>query len=133
MTTELHYIDGAWYLVFDGKIATTVQSLQQLRDLTHGVAAVADPRELPTTRINALKEIFAERESQDKAWRDSAFPIMNAQYEYAAPHVLVLEECVAKLRAIWYGKKDEGTLRERFVKVAAVALRALEEIKHTRG
>lgn len=37
-----------------------------------------------------------------------------------------------KLRSNWYGVKDESSLSERLVKVAAIAVRALEEIKITR-
>lgn len=80
----------------------------------------------------AIAEVLEERTAQDAIWRGAAYPVMSAQYEYAAPHILVLEECVSKLRKIWYGSKDEGTLRERFRKTAACALRAMEEVKHTR-
>ena len=110
------------------------ENLEQLAELINArLTAPAELGSLNIVRANAIQEILTERESQDKIWRDSAFPTMNAQYDYAAPHILVIEECVSKLRKIWYGSKDEGTLRERFVKIAACALRALEEIKHTRG
>jgi hypothetical protein len=74
--------------------------------------------------------IDAERISQDNIWRTGS-PVED-QYQYSAPHVLLLEENANKLRAIWYGLRNEGSLQDRFIKVAAIAVRALEEIKVTR-
>lgn len=82
------------------------------------------------TRSEAITEIENERRVQDAAWRDGR-PV-EGQYRYSAPHVLLLEEQVSKLRSNWYGVKDESTLRERLVKIAAIAVRALEEIEVTR-
>lgn len=74
--------------------------------------------------------IDEERTLQDRAWRTGRD--VERQYEFAAPHVIVLEEQVAKLRANWYGAKDELSLRDRLVSIAALAVRALEEIQTTR-
>jgi hypothetical protein len=82
------------------------------------------------TRTEVFAAISAERESQDEKWRDGR-PVEN-QYVFSAPHILLLEEQVAKLRANWYGVKDESSLRERLIKVATIAVRALEEITVTR-
>ena len=79
------------------------------------------------TRDAAYKLIDEERSAQDRVWRVGRKT--EAQYAFAAPHILLLEAQVAKLRAIWYGSKDEGDLQERLVKTAAVAVRALEEIQ----
>jgi hypothetical protein len=83
----------------------------------------------PTTRLGIYYSIDLERASQDTSWRTGR--PNEDQYAYAAPHILLLEEQVAKLRSNWYGARDESTLRERLVKVAALAVRALEEIKIT--
>jgi hypothetical protein len=82
------------------------------------------------TRDEALAAIFEERHLQDLSWRNRG--VMDGQYDYAAPHILLLEECTDKLRKAWYGVSDEGNLRDRLVKIAAVSLRALEEIKYTK-
>jgi len=75
------------------------------------------------TTAGALTLIFKERDSQAKAW-----PRTNNQYEYASPHILLLEEQILKLRTEWYTDSDK--VKERIVKTAAIALRALEEIKY---
>lgn len=81
-------------------------------------------------REGIYTEIDAEREQQDAAWRTGR-PVED-QYRFAAPHVLLLEEQVAKLRSNWYGTADESSLRDRLIKVAAIAVRAIEEITTTR-
>lgn len=74
-------------------------------------------------------EIYAaidtERLAQDTKWRIGR--PNEAQYKFAAPHVLLLEEGAAKLREDWYNARGEE-FRSRLVKIAAVAVRALEEI-----
>ena len=82
------------------------------------------------TRTDVYRQIDLERTSQDTQWRDGR-PV-EGQYQYAAPHVLLLEEQVAKLRANWYGAKDESSLMDRLIKIAAIAVRAIEEIQVTR-
>lgn len=67
-----------------------------------------------------------ERDSQDQQWRTGR--ANEAQYAFAAPHILLLEEKVAGLRPIWYRSKKED-LRAELTKIAALAVRALEEIK----
>ena len=77
-------------------------------------------------------EIFAviesERVTQDAKWpRDTTVNPNRAQYKYYAPHLLVLEEKMARLRALWYDS-DRELLRAELVKIAAIAVRALEEV-----
>lgn len=71
------------------------------------------------------EEIYAaidrERASQDANWAD------RSQYARSAPHILVLDGQLAKLKAEWYASNRDALL-ERFVKMAAIAVRALEEI-----
>lgn len=81
-------------------------------------------------QANAIFEILEERRAQGRWWRTGR--AVEEQYKFAAPHILVLEGQLEKLRANWYGATDESSLRERFVKVAAIALRALEEISVTK-
>ena len=85
------------------------------------------------TRLEAYASIDAERTQQDAKWRkgEKERPV-ESQYRFSAPHVLLLEEQVAKLRSNWYGAADEVSLRQRLVAVAAIAVRALEEITITR-
>lgn len=84
---------------------------------------------MKTTRAEVLAAVNAERVEQDKVWRTGR--PNEEQYKFAAPHILLIEEQATKLRSIWYGAKDEGTIRERLVKLAAIAVRALEEIEVT--
>lgn len=84
-------------------------------------------REDDMKREDVYTAIDKERIAQDETWRKGR-PI-EAQYKFAAPHVLLLEECVAKLRSFWY-ISDKENLRDRLIKIAAVAVRALEEIDH---
>jgi len=74
------------------------------------------------TREQAYELINAERVSQDATWTN------RTQYNRAAPHIHVLEGQLAKLKTDWYASEDEGDLQARFVKMAAIAVRALEEI-----
>ena len=71
------------------------------------------------------QEIFAlideERNKQDKVWSD------RTQYNRSAPHINVLRVQLQKLENEWYASEKDA-LRERFVKMAAIAVRALEEI-----
>lgn len=78
------------------------------------------------TRQEAYEAVDKERISQDKVWRTGRWT--EEQYTFAAPHILLLEEGVAKLRSIWYGSMKEDNIQDRLVKIAAVAIRALEEI-----
>lgn len=74
----------------------------------------------------AIALILAERTEQDKLWRTGR--PSEAQYKFAAPHLLLLEEKLAQARAAWYRSSKE-VLETELIKVAALALRALEEIE----
>ena len=78
-------------------------------------------------RKEIYEAIDAERLAQDAIWRTGSE--VEGQYTFSAPHVLLLEENAAKLRSLWYTARDESELFDRFVKIAALAVRALEEIK----
>lgn len=73
-------------------------------------------------RSVAYELIGAERRRQDEKWSD------RSQYKRAAPHILILETKISRLRAMWYESKSED-LQAEFVKIAAIAIRALEEIE----
>lgn len=81
------------------------------------------------TRLEVFEAINAERIAQDKEWRTGR--PNEEQYKFAAPHVLLLERNARKLSDIWYDSKDEDSVMDRFVKIAAIAVRALEEIEIT--
>lgn len=55
---------------------------------------------------------------------------LQPQYQFNAPHILLLEEKVAKMRTLWYAS-SKGALVAEWVKVAAIAIRALEEVRVT--
>jgi hypothetical protein len=73
------------------------------------------------TRQEIFKLIEDERAAQDKAWPD------RAQYKWSAPHILVLQGQMKKLEDEWYTSSRDAIL-DRFKKIAAVAVRALEEV-----
>lgn len=77
------------------------------------------------TREEVYAAIDKERIAQDKIWRQGRSN--EAQYKFAASHILLLEEQAAKLRSLWYASKRED-LTDRLIKTAAIAVRALEEI-----
>ena len=77
-------------------------------------------------REEALNLINTERNTQDAVWRTGRKN--EGQYKFAAPHVLLLEENALKLRQLWYVSKKED-LTKRLVIMAALAVRALEEIE----
>ena len=76
-------------------------------------------------RNHIYELIEKERIYQDATWRVGRQN--EGQYKYAAPHVILLCKLSAKLEDEWYAAKDED-FTSRFVKIAAVAIRALEEI-----
>ena len=78
-----------------------------------------------STRKEVYGLIDLEREAQDNVWRTGRKN--EGQYKFAAPHVLLIEEQAQKLRQLWYTSTKED-LRNRFIKTAAIAVRALEEI-----
>lgn len=73
------------------------------------------------SRAQAIQKINAERDNQNNLWSD------RSQYSRSAPHILVLQGQMKKLEDEWYNSKRDALL-ERFVKIAAIATRALEEI-----
>lgn len=80
-------------------------------------------------RKDIFTKIEEERQRQDAQWpRDAGTNPQRAQYQFNAPHILLLEEKTARLRSIWYSADREAIAHE-FVKIAALAVRALEEVK----
>lgn len=75
------------------------------------------------TRANIYALIDKERAAQDLRYPN------RTQYKYSAPHIVVLGGQLAKLEADWYNNADRDTLLERFINIAAIAVRALEEIE----
>ena len=76
-----------------------------------------------------IAAIENERASQDQKWpRDVAVNPNRAQYRFYAPHIVVLEEKLVRLRKIWY-ESDRELLNAEFIKIAALAIRALEEVE----
>lgn len=73
------------------------------------------------TREQAFALVNDERTRQDAGYPD------RSQYERLAPHIVLLDVKVDKLKkAAWY--KDEDT-KAQLVQLAALAIRALEETK----
>jgi hypothetical protein len=75
------------------------------------------------------EEIFAEinriREEQDKLWpRDERRKQM---YSFIPPHIILLDKNVSKIKDEWYASKSEDCYK-RILTIAALAIRALEEI-----
>jgi hypothetical protein len=80
-------------------------------------------------RDDILALIDVERVAQDAMWpRDLQENPQRAQYQFYAPHILLLEEKLARLRSLWYSS-DKEKLQYEFIKIAAIAIRALEEVK----
>ena len=77
-------------------------------------------------RHEIYKLIEAERTEQDATWRRGR--PNEGQYKYSAPHVLLLLKLTEKLENEWYTSSYED-FQDRFVKIAAVAIRALEEVE----
>jgi len=82
------------------------------------------------TRHEVYLAIDSERETQDRVWRVGR--PNEAQYAFAAPHILLIEEQASKLRQLWYVSSQED-LRERLIKTGAIVVRALEEIDAGKG
>jgi len=73
-------------------------------------------------RDEVFSKINEQRAFQDAKWSN------REQYRRSAPHVMVLQGQMRKLEQEWYDSKRDALL-ERFVKIAAIAVRALEEIE----
>lgn len=78
-------------------------------------------------RQRIYTEIEHERMVQDEKWPRRVDTPHREQYHYNAPHILLLEEKLARIRSMWYDAKKEE-LRAEFVKIATIAVRALEEV-----
>lgn len=79
-------------------------------------------------REDVFEVIDKEREYQDTTWpRDAR---RRRMYAFAAPHILLLEGYVQKLRDGWVSSGMDETARLRVIaKIATMAVRALEEIE----
>lgn len=80
------------------------------------------------TRDKIYRLIDEERLRQNAAWRRTDNPRLN-QYAFVASHLLVLEEKLSRIRGIWYESRSE-LLRDEIVKMAAIAVRCLEEVPY---
>lgn len=76
-----------------------------------------------------LKEIEEELERANKMWRIPGREAVEKQYDFWAPHVVLLSEKLSRLRSIWYDSAQEQDIRPEIVKMAAIAIRALMEVK----
>ncbi len=111
---ESSYNNGRYTLYRTG----TVEDEREVNALRSNKAPTKEERQHIYTRIDE------ERARQDTShWNDNRL-----QYRYIAPHIILLEEQVATLRSEWYRTTEEHDLKARLVKVAAIAVRALEEI-----
>lgn len=77
-------------------------------------------------RQEVYKAIDAERAAQDKVWRTGRPD--EVQYDFAASHILLIGENAEKLRSMWYTSDGDETLKDRLIKIAAITVRALEEV-----
>ena len=74
-------------------------------------------------REKIFEAINQERISQDGLWqRNERRKVM---YSFTAPHLLLLGEKINAMQTLWY--KGESTPQD-FIKIAALAVRALEEV-----
>ncbi len=81
---------------------------------------------MPMNRAEVFAVIDKERVYQDTLWpRDEDAAKM---YTYLAPHLLLLEEYVAKARTAWVTNGPEAPALKQIAKLAAIAVRALEEV-----
>ena len=76
------------------------------------------------TEIYELIEV--KRKEQDAKWERNER--RKAMYKFAAPHILLLEEQMAKLRSAWYAASGSAESLDRLANIAAISVRALEEI-----
>ena len=74
-------------------------------------------------RTDIFALINQERTYQDEKWSD------REQYAVSAPHVLLLDSYVQKAKDRWTGSVSEVDVVQTIAKIAAIAVRALEEIK----
>lgn len=72
------------------------------------------------------QEIY-EKIEKERSYQEAAWPRTERRqqmYKFSAPHLLLLEEKVARMRSMWY---NGDITPAEFIKVAAIAVRALEE------
>lgn len=78
------------------------------------------------TREEIFNKINTTRDEQDRLWpRDER---RKAMYSFHAPHIILLDKNVEKLKDMWYNSKTEDCT-SRILTIATLAVRALEEIK----
>ena len=77
-------------------------------------------------RQHQVVELMAkERQYQDKTWpRDARRRVM---YGFLAPHLVLLRAYLGKAEAAWTSSKGNLAGLQQVGKIAAIALRALEE------
>jgi hypothetical protein len=78
----------------------------------------------------ALALIEAERARQEQLWPRDEHPLV-AQYRFYAPHLVLLKEYIDKAFTEWTGAREERDLERSLVKIAAIAVRGLEEVTIT--
>jgi hypothetical protein len=78
-------------------------------------------------RDEIFEAINTERDTQDVYWSHNEAR-RRSMYSTVPPHILLLEAQISKLRDDWYATPGGRGCFSRFIKVAAIAVRALEEI-----
>lgn len=74
-----------------------------------------------------LQEIITEIDRSRALWRSKRSS--EEQYKFWGSHLLVLQEKVRRMGALWYDIPTEAPMRQEFIKIAAIALRALMEVE----
>ena len=75
----------------------------------------------------ALDLVRRERERQEELWPRDDHPLVE-QYKFYAPHLILLKEYIDRAFAEWTGAREERDLERALVKIAAIAVRGLEEV-----
>lgn len=88
-------------------------------------------RTIPLSRADAYAVINQERRYQDSTYSPDEETVPGQTRRQrdigVTPHILLLEEYVAKARAAWVNRKgDDLPALQQIAKVAAIAVRALE-------
>jgi len=65
-------------------------------------------------------------------WRVPGREGIERQYNFWAPHLILLEEKLSRIRMRWYNSHDEEEMYAEVVKIAAIAIRALMEVGSTK-
>jgi len=77
-------------------------------------------------RQDVFTVIDKERQYQDTAWPRDAHA--QAMYSNLAPHLVLLEEYIHRARTAWTNNGPEAQPLKVVAKLAAIAVRALEEV-----